>query len=84
MSTVPSPQSTFVAVIEPSGSEDVTETVTVWPVVGEVGDTEKLITGGRSETVTGEDDEVVEPLLSVTVTVIVKIMLVADPVEVKL
>ena len=81
MSTVPSPQSTLVELIVPSGSDEVIDTVTVWPVETDAGDTVKVMIGGRSETVTCEEYFPVEPLLSVALTVIVKMSVVAVPVE---
>ena len=81
MSTVPSPQSTLVELIVPSGSDDVIDTVTVWPVETAAGDTVKVMIGSRSETVTCDEDFPVEPLLSVALTVIVKMFEVAVPVE---
>ena len=81
MSTVPSPQSTLVELIAPSGSEEVIDTVTVWPVETEAGDSVKVMTGGLSETVTWDEYFPVEPLLSVALTVIVKMFEVDVPVE---
>ena len=81
VSTVPSPQSTFVELIAPSGSEDVIETVTVCPVETEAGDSIDVTTGGRSETVTCDEEIPVEPLLSVALTVIVNIFEGELPVE---
>ena len=81
VSTVPSPQSTFVELIVPSGSEEVIVTVTVWPVERDEGDAVNVITGGRSETVTWDEYFPVEPLLSVALTVIVKVLEVDVPVE---
>ena len=78
---VPSPQSILVELIVPSGSEDVIDTVTVWPVDTDVGDSVKVMTGIRSETVTWDEDIPVEPLLSVALTVIEKIFDVDVPVE---
>jgi hypothetical protein len=78
---VPSPQSTLVELIVPSGSEDVIDTVTVWPVDTDAGDSVNVITGGRSDTVTCDEYFPVEPLLSVALTVIVKILDVEVPVE---
>ena len=73
VSTVPSPQSTLVEIIVPSGSEDVIDTVTVWPVETDAGDEVKVMTGGRSETVTCDEYFPVDPLLSVALTTIVKL-----------
>ena len=70
---VPSPQSTVVELIVPSGSEDVIDTVTVWPVETDAGDDVNVMTGGLSETVTGDEYFPVDPLLSVALTVIVKL-----------
>jgi len=70
---VPSPQSTVVELIVPSGSEDVIDTVTVWPVETDAGDDVNVMTGGLSETVTGDEYLPVDPLLSVALTVIVKL-----------
>ena len=81
MSTVPSPQSTLVELIAPSRSEEVIDTVTVWPVETDAGDSVNVTTGGRSETVTWEEYFPVEPLLSVALTVIVKMFDVDVPVE---
>jgi hypothetical protein len=78
---VPSPQSTLVELIVPSGSEDVIDTVTVCPVETDAGDDVKVMTGGRSETVTWDEYFPVEPLLSVALTVIVKMFDVDVPVE---
>ena len=70
---VPSPQSTVVELIVPSGSEDAIDTVTVWPVETDAGDDVNVMTGGLSETVTGDEYFPVDPLLSVALTVIVKL-----------
>jgi hypothetical protein len=78
---VPSPQSTVVELIVPSGSEDVIDTVTVWPVETDAGDDVNVMTGGLSETVTGDEYFPVDPLLSVALTVIVKLFDVDVPVE---
>ncbi len=79
--TVPSPQSTRVALTVPSGSALVIDKVTVCPVLAEVSDGVGLTVGGRSVTVTVEEVEVLEPLLSVAVIVIVNRIEVAEPVE---
>lgn len=50
-STTPSPQSTFVLEIVPSGSDDVMETVTVCPVVAVVVEMLMEEVGGLSDTV---------------------------------
>ena len=81
VSTVPSPQSTFVELMVPSGSEEVIDTVTVWPVETDAGEDVKVMTGGRSETVTCDEYFPVEPLLSVALTVMVKLLDANVPVE---
>ena len=81
VSTDPSPQSTLVVLIAPSGSETFIDNVTVWPVTREAGDAVKVAVGGRSATVTWEEDFPVEPLLSVALTVIVNVLDVDVPVE---
>lgn len=73
LSTVPSPQSTLMAVTGPSGSDAVIESVTLWPEVGFVGEALKLTTGGRLDIVTCDVVVEVDPLLSVTVSVTVKV-----------
>ncbi len=71
VSAVPSPQSTLVDAIVPSASEAVIEAVTVCPDCAVAGETDTVTTGGRSETVIVDVGlDAVEPLLSVTVTVI--------------
>ncbi len=78
---VPSPQSTFIAVTVPSGSDAEIVRVTFWPVLRTVEEGLKLGLGTLSLIVTGEEVEVDDALLSVPVMMIVKILDVEEPVE---
>jgi len=80
---VPSPQSTLNAEIVPSGSVAENVTVTVWRMRAGLGETLVTVTvGSLSLTISVAVAELVEPLLSVTVAVIVNDWLLAVPVEV--
>jgi len=81
VSIVPSPQSTFVVAIVPSGSEDVIVSVTVWPVDAVLDEAWIDATGGLSDTLIWLEYEPTEPLLSVALTVIVTFMDGEEPVE---
>ena len=79
---VPSPQLTVMDETEPSTSLAVNVTVTSCPVLAGFGETFVTLTaGGLSLTVSVATDEPVEPLLSVAVMVIVKVLDVEVPVE---
>ncbi len=79
---VPSPQLTLKELIVPSGSVAENVTVTSWPVVAGLGDTLLIVTtGGRSLTMADVVLDPVSPASSLADTVIVKVMLVAEPVE---
>lgn len=83
VSAVPSPQLTTVEAIVPSGSDEVMETVTVWPVEAVVGDAEIVTTGARSEIeMVDVLLDAVEPLLSVTVTITAYVFELVNPVDV--
>ena len=78
----PSPQLTVMDDIVPSISVAVKVTVTSCPVLAGLGETlVSATTGGLSLTVSDVTAEPVEPLLSVTVMVIVKLWLGKAPVE---
>ena len=80
VSTVPSPQDTLRLLTVPSGSVVEIVRVTVCPTAGVVVLSAKLTAGGLSVIILVEEDMLVLPLLSVTVTVTTKLAVLALPV----
>ena len=81
VSIVPSPQSTFIETTVPSGSVAEIVRVTFWFVLTDVEDGLKVGIGTLSLIVTCDEVEVIDPLLSVAVIMIVNILDVEEPVE---